>query len=168
MNTLKRKRLQEHVMAGGNATAFDRKFSTDRRKEFVRSRRELRRYAKNMYFNTNPQARQQALANSASANFDCLLTPGGPLMVPCVYDYKFYEGLDLLDLIEEGMIHGMVQAEGGCGGCGNVASGGNDGGGCGGDGGGDGGGGCGGGGDGGGCGGGGCGGGGCGGGCGGD
>jgi hypothetical protein len=45
---------------------------------------------------------QAAMAAVQQTNFDCLLTPGGPLMVPCAYDYKYYEGLDLLDLIEEG------------------------------------------------------------------
>lgn len=34
--------------------------------------------------------------------FDVLQLVGGPLMVPCAYDYKYYDGTDLLDLIEDG------------------------------------------------------------------
>lgn len=35
-------------------------------------------------------------------SFDCLKQPGGPLMVPCAFDHVYYQGLDLLDLIENG------------------------------------------------------------------
>lgn len=41
-------------------------------------------------------------ANLAGGHFDCLQTTGGPLIVPCAFDYKYYEGVDLLDMIEEG------------------------------------------------------------------
>jgi hypothetical protein len=27
---------------------------------------------------------------------------GGPFLVPCAFDYKYYESTDLLDLIEDG------------------------------------------------------------------
>jgi hypothetical protein len=30
------------------------------------------------------------------------MTLGGPLIVPCAFDYKYYESVDLFDLIENG------------------------------------------------------------------
>jgi hypothetical protein len=39
---------------------------------------------------------------NTSGNYDCLLAKGGPMIVPCPYDTKYYDSLDLLDLIEDG------------------------------------------------------------------
>lgn len=91
-------------MTSGFSTVYERKYSTNRRRDFVQERRKIRRDAKLIYFNTNPSAQQAALlsANRVGAVFDCLQVPGGPLIVPCAFDYKYYDGSDLLDLIEDG------------------------------------------------------------------
>lgn len=39
---------------------------------------------------------------NGSLTYECLNTYGGPLIVPSAFDYKYYFGLDLLDLIEDG------------------------------------------------------------------
>lgn len=37
-----------------------------------------------------------------NAEFDCLNIYGGPLIVPSAFDYKYYDSVDLLDIIENG------------------------------------------------------------------
>ena len=56
MNTLRRKKLQAYVSSNYTIT-YNREYSTARRKAFVENRREVRRGAKNAYYNTNPNER---------------------------------------------------------------------------------------------------------------
>ena len=37
-----------------------------------------------------------------NAEYDCLKISGGPLIVPSAFDYKYYDSVDLLDIIENG------------------------------------------------------------------
>jgi len=38
----------------------------------------------------------------AQPPYDCLLFPGGPFWCPSPFDFKFYQGADLLDNVEDG------------------------------------------------------------------
>jgi hypothetical protein len=106
MNTLRRRNIANELISKTTDAlvmpgAYKVLYTSTRRQDFITKRRELRREAKAVYLKEKNLEIMPASPN-CSQNYECLTAYGGPLIVPSAFDYRYYYGADLLDLIEDG------------------------------------------------------------------